>query len=93
MTDQKDLFDAGPRFSEMELSVFKRGRNSTPHRPGSGPAGQTCGTCKHLEHVEHHDKHYLKCGLMRALWSRGPGTDIRAKWPACRRWEATENDK
>lgn len=85
------LFDQPP-FTAMELSIFKAGRNATPHRPGTGPAGESCKTCRHLSPVEYHNKHYLKCGLMRALWSHGPGTDIRAKWPACRAWEATTKE-
>jgi hypothetical protein len=67
-------------------------RRSKAHaaQPGTGPQGETCRTCAHRLHDEHHDKVYQKCGLMRHLWTRGPGTDIRAKDPACRYWKAKD---
>lgn len=52
--------------------------------PGTGPVGQTCRTCKHFARRR---SRYLKCGLMRAHWTGGTGTDILAKSPACRCWE------
>ena len=57
--------------------------------PGTGPDGQTCGTCDHYTRRKHTRTH-LKCWLMKEHWTNGPGTDIRAKDPACRLWtEAT----
>lgn len=47
--------------------------------------GETCGTCDHLERETYHGKTYLKCRLTKR--TRGAGTDVRAKWPACRFWE------
>ena len=32
----------------------------------------------------------LLCGLMRKYWTNGPGTDILARSPACKKWEADE---
>lgn len=54
--------------------------------PGTGPEGETCKTCRHLfrrkmSHV------YLKCKLMERQWTRGTASDIKAKTPACARWE------
>jgi hypothetical protein len=54
--------------------------------PGTGPEGETCGSCRHLSRQQY-AKIYLKCELMRHCWTGGPGSDIRAKTPACRRWE------
>jgi hypothetical protein len=54
--------------------------------PGTGPAGETCKTCEHLVRKEMSGT-YLKCGLMRAYWTGGQGTDVRLKDAACRRWE------
>jgi hypothetical protein len=34
-------------------------------------------------------KTYLKCELMKAYWTGGAGSDIKARAPACRRWEAS----
>lgn len=32
-------------------------------------------------------KDYRKCQLMRAVWTGGAGTDIRANSPACSKFE------
>lgn len=55
--------------------------------PGSGPEGETCRTCKHL-YRKSMAKTYLKCELMKHRWTGGGKTDVRAKDPACARWEA-----
>lgn len=55
--------------------------------PGTGPEGETCGTCGH--HVVHiWSKRYHKCALVKP--TRGPGTDIRVRSPACAKWIAVE---
>jgi len=55
--------------------------------PGSGPAGEKCNTCAHFS-GRMRSRRYLKCELMRAHWTGGPGTDIRARSPACARWQS-----
>ena len=47
-------------------------------------------TCKHIDRVTSDSgrKNFIKCGVIRHRWTHGPGTDIRAKSPACRFWEA-----
>jgi hypothetical protein len=52
-----------------------------------GPVGETCGSCAHLVRVRF-SKTYLKCA--HGPVSRGPATDIRAKWPSCELWKAGE---
>jgi len=54
--------------------------------PGTGPKGETCQSCAHYVRRQW-DKVYLKCGLMREHWTQGPGTDIRARDAACKKWE------
>jgi len=54
--------------------------------PGSGPLGETCKTCAHLVH-KRMSRSYLKCGLNQAKWTGGPGSDVHARDPACRKWE------
>lgn len=49
--------------------------------PGTGPPGETCGSCQHKG-----GRKFLKCDLQRHRWTHGPGTDIRARSPACSRW-------
>lgn len=56
--------------------------------PGTGPAGETCKSCRHLVRKQW-AKTYLKCGLMQAKWTCGGGSDVRARSPACKFWEAT----
>lgn len=60
--------------------------------PGTGPKGQTCGTCRHL-YRNRMAKTYLKCSLMRSVWTGGAGTDILAKAPACRLYEEQCNER
>lgn len=59
--------------------------------PGSGPENETCGTCANLSR-KRMSKVYLKCELMRARWSGGPGTDVKARSPACSKWEPLPAD-
>ena len=56
--------------------------------PGTGPEGCTCRTCVHYTRaLIPSGRVFRKCGLMRRIWTHGPGTDIRAKDPACKHWE------
>lgn len=55
-------------------------------KPGTGPAGETCGSCAHLVRKSM-SKTYLKCGLARAIWTGGHGSDVLARSPACGKWE------
>lgn len=51
---------------------------------GCGPAGELCRNCKHF-YRKHYSRTYYKCELRGD--TNGPGTDHRAKWPACVRFE------
>lgn len=55
-------------------------------RPGTGPEGETCGSCAHYT-LRRMSKTYRKCILMKAKWTGGAGTDIRAGDPACSKWD------
>ena len=59
-----------------------------PAPKGSGPQGETCRSCQHATCVPAYSKNYWKCGLLRASWTKGLGSDIRLKAAACRHWEA-----
>ncbi len=67
------------------------------HPPGTGPAGESCATCEFIRRIRHNDKTYLKCFQNAHNWTRGPGSDIRARSPACSLWQkaqaATEADR
>lgn len=85
MTDpQQTLFEG------IEGRPLHCARPCTPAPIGSGPEGETCGTCRHKSSQGGTAGRYLKCGLLEEHWTRGPGTDIRAWWAACRYWEAKE---
>lgn len=80
--DVQALMDAPITGPKKRKPTLPRGHAALP---GTGPAGETCKTCAHLERVEF-AKTYLKCGKMRAHWTGGPGTDVRAKDAACSNW-------
>ena len=84
----------GPALTAKERRKLKHGRISTLPRghaapPGSGPAGETCASCANLVRRTF-AKSYLKCNLSRDRWTGGGGSDIRAKDPACKKWEKAE---
>lgn len=58
-------------------------------RPGTGPAGETCGSCKHITSTGRGGK-FRKCALNRACWTHGGKTDIRVRWDACSKWAKPE---
>lgn len=57
--------------------------------PGTGPACETCRSCAHSTLQGGTAGRYWKCALVKS--TRGPGTDIRLKSPACRYWCAQES--
>lgn len=58
-------------------------RNGYAGTPGCGPKGETCRSCRHIcGHM------FKKCNLRSATWTRGYGSDILARSPACQKWEA-----
>lgn len=54
--------------------------------PGTGPKGETCESCTHFARIISTGTH-LRCGLMKEFWG-GSRIDIKARAPACARWEA-----
>lgn len=54
--------------------------------PGSGPEGETCGTCKHRYGIMFTSRRVYKCAQVVPKGSSA-ASDLRLKWPACRRWE------
>ena len=90
-----ELFQ-GPAFDRILAQLAKRPLSAPPPRkptakhghaavPGTGPDGETCDSCAHL-YRRRLSGTYLKCGLMRACWTRGSGSDVRAAYAACRQW-------
>ncbi len=84
-TEQPELFDVGDRTPAPKQKI-----TCTPNAIGTGPAGATCNICANYRRVKYHGKIFLKCGLMETSWTHGPGSDIKAKWPACSYYEKRE---
>ena len=61
-----------------------------PSHPGTGPENETCRTCKFKTKRVGVAGNFLKCKLMKEIWTGGPGTDIKANSPACRYWKGKE---
>lgn len=74
--------DAERRREQRRLQERPKGYAAPP---GSGPSGETCKTCAHSYRRESGAKAYRKCDLVRA--TKGPGSDILLRSPACSRWE------
>lgn len=90
MSEQLELISLMRK--EAALTPAERRRLTARRKPRSrghaslsaGPEGETCGSCANL--VRH--SRFFKCGLVS--WTRGPGTDIRKRDPACSRWAAPQ---
>ena len=59
---------------------------------GQGPEGKTCKGCKHLYYQGGVGVagSYLKCAMRKN--TRGPGTDHKASWPACGKYEVERTE-
>jgi hypothetical protein len=81
----KDLF--GEEISIDSLPAFDLRKPTQPNgyaaTPGGGPRGETCAGCKHFARRGR----YPKCLLVKDRWTHGAGSDIKAKSPACARFE------
>ncbi len=51
---------------------------------GKGPDGARCKTCAHFIR-KHYGKTFFKCEFRGN--TNGPGTDHRANWPACSKYQ------
>lgn len=91
-----DLFGEAPVQPILTGKGSKGGKrpglHAYPAQPGTGPEGKCCRHCAHYAHMYGTAGSYPKCGLMRAVWTRGYGTDIRARSPACSKFEEPRED-
>lgn len=62
------------------------GKGENPMLVYGRTEGETCRNCSHLRQDWHNGKTYLKCDLRKL--TRGAGSDHRAHWPACRKFES-----
>lgn len=83
----------GPMMTPAQKQALQRKTAKHGHAaaPGSGPASESCKTCRNLARNEMRGgRVFLKCALRKAQWTGGYGTDVRAKDPACSKWQALE---
>ena len=85
--DLQAMMDAPLTGRKKRKPTLPRGHAAPP---GTGPAGETCKTCANLRYRTL-ARTYIKCVLMIDQWTGGTATDVRAKDPACRRWEGWVN--
>jgi hypothetical protein len=89
----RDMFGNEITIEEARKAIGKKRSTPVPRgyaaQPGTGPAGETCKSCRHL-YRNRLAKTYLKCALMQAVWTGGGATDVKARAPACRRWERAD---
>jgi hypothetical protein len=60
--------------------------------PGVEAEGLRCGSCRYRIQFGHHNRAYAKCtwgGKPYQRLTHGPGTDVRAWWPACIDYEVS----
>lgn len=57
---------------------------------GIGPEGKKCRTCA-LLYRSMHSRCYLKCRLRKH--TNGPGSDHKARWPACAKYSEEQQPK
>lgn len=83
-----DLFGlaAGPVLTAKQRRRLRKSPQARGYAalPGTGPEGETCESCAHIARF----RRYRKCKLMERRWTGGPGTDIKARSPACRNWQS-----
>lgn len=88
-----DLFGEIITAKEPLPPGVKKRRETVPNGyaapPGTGPKGETCKGCEHYS-GHRRSKIYRKCELVRARWTGGAGTDIKAGSPACAYWKKRE---
>ena len=83
MTDEADLW--GDTLPPTTIPASKT--NPCIAVYGPGPADTHCTDCTHLRRMQR-DKTYIKCDLRKR--THGAGTDHRALWPTCARFNARE---
>lgn len=79
MTEQQSLLEGVP-FIPVEI-------DPNPCRAlfGAGPEGKHCDTCAHIYRSGSGQNRYLKCEFRTE--TRGPGSDHRARWNACGKYD------
>lgn len=91
LTDaMKKLLNTFAAFPELqqwlaEQSASPEAKNPCVRLFGRGPENTTCKTCAHL-YRNRKQKAYLKCDLR--VHTNGPGSDHKAGWPACAKYQA-----
>lgn len=91
---QTDLFGVPVADSQLPRVGARKANAGKPQGyaapPGTGPRGETCSSCEFAIRQQGGRKYYWKCRMLlrlRVKWTRGYGTDILLKSPACKHWQ------
>lgn len=83
MNTEQELWQA----SQMDKLIDSARKNPLVRLYGKGPDGEKCKRCVHLfRHLC--GKTYFKCDLR--TFTRGPGSDHKANWTACAKFQAVD---
>lgn len=97
MGEQQTFFGVAAEHPGSEIKRYQKPKPKYPGlyaaEPGTGPDRETCRTCKHKTYKPGVAGSYLKCRLTRKHWTGGAGTDIKARTPACNKWEQHPREK
>ncbi len=87
-----DRMNKFPGATATQKERARKGYHAMGHpmpKDGEPACEQTCKTCGHLQRNTWTHRTFLKCRLTNH--SSGKATDIRARWPACARWESEKS--
>src|SRR6187402_922152 len=79
-----------PDHVQKQVKLFGMGGGTTNpcvRYYGTGPEGIKCKTCSHLFR-KRYSKTYIKCDLR--MNTNGKGSDHKANWPACSKYEEAD---
>ena len=72
---------AGAKMRARQQRRIDRGGHPLNHQPLLIGPSLTCGDCRFREVLRYHTRSYPKCA--KGPRTHGPGTDVKASWPAC----------
>lgn len=91
-----DMQEAWEKLQQLKIDQKRGekplGQRCTPMPSGTGPEGETCGTCRFKVYRGNVAGRYLKCELTQEHWTGGGGSDIKARWLACGKWEPIKEE-
>jgi hypothetical protein len=81
---------ATARMRHTQDAAIARGIHPLTHEPLPVPRVGDCGECWWRQPQPGTSGHYPKCHHPATPITRGPATDVLARWPGCHRFTATD---